>query len=424
MMSEGSAQTPHDDTKLTACEFFAGMGLVRRALEAPPHIGAPMSARRFRTLYANDFSPSKQMIYNSSFEDADSIFDSRDVREVVAADVPAADLWTASFPCTDLSLAGRGAGIHAGESSAVWPVLALLEAREETERPGHLLFENVMGLATRRDGADFHTLVERLNQLGYGVDVMRVDAQHFTPQSRPRLFIIATGATLGRTIEVAAPDLCASDVRPERLLQAMCARPDLNWHARRVAALPVRTNFLSDIVENLADDSPRWWSKERTKYFLAQIHPSHRRRADEMASAQTEQYAAGFRRVRAIADDVSGVVKKRSVVELRTDGVAGCLRTPKGGSAKQILFVAGGGRRRVRHMTPLECARLQGVESLPEGFSDSELLFALGDAVCVPAVRWVLDHLFVRERADAGSANEAGLFEANAQLRGRSAVRS
>ena len=76
--------------------------------------------------------------------------------------------------------------------------------------------------------------------------------------------------------------------------------------------------------------------------------------------------------------------------ELRSDGIAGCLRTPKGGSSKQILVEAGFGRIRFRLLTPREYARLQGVKDqyiLPDSVTDG--YFAMGDAVCVPVIDWL-----------------------------------
>jgi DNA (cytosine-5)-methyltransferase 1 len=78
------------------------------------------------------------------------------------------------------------------------------------------------------------------------------------------------------------------------------------------------------------------------------------------------------------------------MAELRTDGIAGCLRTPRGGSGRQILFKAGRGKFQVRLLTARECARLQGVpESYAINVPLNQALFGFGDAVCVPAVEWV-----------------------------------
>src|SRR3954449_3084702 len=75
--------------------------------------------------------------------------------------------------------------------------------------------------------------------------------------------------------------------------------------------------------------------------------------------------------------------------EVRFDGLAGCLRTPRGGSARQIVVQLSGGDIRMRWMTPAEYAQLQGVAGLTLSGSTSQQMFGLADAVCVPAVAWL-----------------------------------
>lgn len=361
-----------DGRSRLAAEFFAGAGLVRRAME-----GAG-----WRVVWANDFDPVKRRVYRAWLGD-DHEIDGRDVREVRAGDVPEAALWTASFPCTDLSVAGGRAGIHAGQSEAVWAILRMLREKGE-QGPRWVLFENVTGLLSSHAGADLRALVGALNGAGFGVDPMLVDARWFTPQSRPRLFLLAS--RLGEAARADPMSLAPRRARPARVVEAMRAHADLVWHARDLPEPPAGAARVESVLESLDDDDARWWSEERVRYFLAQAHPAHHALRDEVCARGG--VATAFRRVR----QIGGV--KRSVVELRADGCAGCLRMPKGGSAKQMLLV---GRRgapaRVRYMTAVECARLQGVEGVPDGFTESELLAAMGDAVCVPAARWALERI-------------------------------
>lgn len=394
------------EARPTAAEFFAGMGLVRRAMEADsPSRGSV----RWRTVFANDYDPLKQRLYGAGFPDAAAIWNGADIRTLRAADIPRADLWTASFPCTDLSLAGARAGIHTGQSGAVWELLRLLREKARSERPSALLFENVTGLLSSRTGqpagdgegdSDFHALVRALNVIGYAVDPLIVDARWFTPQSRPRLYLLAT--PIGALPAADLARLPEHRARPARLREAVRAAPSLRWHARPLPPLPAERVRLESIMEDPAEGSPLWWGRERAAYFLAQIHPGHRAEACRRIASAVISYATAFRRVRPCGPGGA----KRSVVELRTDGLAGCLRLPKGGSAKQIVFRAGCGSFAVRHMTPQECGRLQGVAdpALPldgQGaggavgtvFSANEVLTGLGDAVCVPAARWALEVL-------------------------------
>ena len=80
------------------------------------------------------------------------------------------------------------------------------------------------------------------------------------------------------------------------------------------------------------------------------------------------------------------------MAELRTDGIAGCLRTPRGGSGRQILFCAGQGEFRVRLVTPRECARLMGADDFKITVPMNQALFGFGDAVCVPVIEWIANN--------------------------------
>jgi DNA (cytosine-5)-methyltransferase 1 len=116
---------------------------------------------------------------------------------------------------------------------------------------------------------------------------------------------------------------------------------------------------------------------------MGQLSERHAELAKRLIAGKRFHYATAFRRVR----------QGRSMAELRTDGIAGCLRTPRGGSGRQILFRGGKGTVRVRLLSARECARLQGA---PDDFRIdvplNQALFGFGDAVCVPVVEWVIKH--------------------------------
>jgi DNA (cytosine-5)-methyltransferase 1 len=141
---------------------------------------------------------------------------------------------------------------------------------------------------------------------------------------------------------------------------------------------------LSNVLEKLPPSSPEWWPRERADYLLAQMSPKHRALAQAMIEGKTTTFGTVFRRVR----------NGTSMAELRTDGIAGCLRTPKGGSGRQILFAAGKGRFTVRLLNGRECARLMGADDFHLSASTplNKVLFGFGDAVCVPVVTWIAEN--------------------------------
>ncbi len=115
-----------------------------------------------------------------------------DVAHIATDDLPGqATLAWASFLCQDLSLAGTGAGLN-GERSGTfhyfWDLIEQLQAQER--QPRIVALENVVGALTSHSGKDFQTILERMATTGYRTGALVIDAVHFLPQSRPRLFIV------------------------------------------------------------------------------------------------------------------------------------------------------------------------------------------------------------------------------------------
>jgi DNA (cytosine-5)-methyltransferase 1 len=117
---------------------------------------------------------------------------------------------------------------------------------------------------------------------------------------------------------------------------------------------------------------------------VALIPPAHLARLKEAAAAEGAAVATGYRRIR----------NGRQVMELRFDGIAGCLRTPRGGSGRQFVVTARDGAVHARLMTIREAKRLMGVREaywLPAAYNDAYR--ALGDAVAVPVARFLTRRL-------------------------------
>lgn len=353
----------------TFAEFFAGIGLMRIGLER----------QGWSAAFANDMDPRKYEMYRVNFREVDRHFLLGDVHRLCADDVPTTTLATASFPCTDLSLAGSRSGLSGKQSSAFWGFISVLEMLGE-RKPPLVLLENVTGFLTSHGGSDFREALLALNRLGYSVDAFVLDAARFVPQSRQRLFVVGRQTPV-RSVRT-TPSFYSSDARPKALADFIFLNPDIHWDIRALPPLPARNVSLEAILEELPEGAPEWWSAERADYLLHQMSPRHRAIADRMMAAQNWSYGTVFRRIR----------YGKSMAELRTDGIAGCLRTPKGGSGRQILFKAGHGQYRVRLLTPRECASLMGADDYRIHVPLNQALFGFGDAVCVPVVEWIAKH--------------------------------
>jgi len=106
------------------------------------------------------------------------------------------DLIYGGFPCQDVSVAGKRAGLD-GERSGLW---FEFERILSELRPRWAVIENVPGLLSSNKGRDFAVILDGLEELGYSVGWAVLDAQNFgVPQRRRRVFIVA-GVT-GRSVE-------------------------------------------------------------------------------------------------------------------------------------------------------------------------------------------------------------------------------
>jgi DNA (cytosine-5)-methyltransferase 1 len=350
----------------TFAEFFAGIGLMRIALES----------EGWRIAFANDIDPDKEEIYRANFADTSQHFLLKDIHQISPADVPTVALATASFPCNDLSLAGAREGLGGENSSAFWGFVSILKGMK-ARRPPLVLIENVTGFLTSHEGRDFEDAMLALNDLGYAVDPFILDAAWWVPQSRQRLFAVGVkDSSEGESID---ERFFESRVRPSALAEFIFSHPDINWRIRKLPDTPKGGWILEDILEDLPHDRPEWWNRARAQYLLNQMSARHRETAEKMIAGRSWSYGTVFRRIR----------NGKSMGELRTDGLAGCLRTPRGGSGRQILFKAGRGEYHVRLLTPRECARLMGADDFKITVPLNQALFGFGDAVCVPVVQWI-----------------------------------
>ena len=353
---------------MTVAEFFAGIGLMRIGLEKAG----------WRTDFANDIDEDKWQMYRDNFGDGGE-FIVEDIHKLKTNQVPDVSLATASFPCNDLSLAGSRHGLAGLQSSAFWGFIDILKGMKRERRlPPLVLLENVTGFLSSNGGCDFEDALLALNDLGYAVDAFIIDAARFVPQSRQRLFVVGT-KTAESLVLHDTPGFYESEARPAALASFILMHPDISWRIRPLPPLPVSSIRLGDIVDDLPLNHQMWWSRERCDYLLNQMSPKHRAQADAMIKGKNISYGTVFRRVRL----------GKSMAELRTDGIAGCLRTPRGGSGRQILVAAGKGRFAVRLLTPRECSRLMGADDFVLNVSLNQALFGFGDAVCVPVIEWI-----------------------------------
>jgi DNA (cytosine-5)-methyltransferase 1 len=112
---------------------------------------------------------------------------------------PSTGIITGGFPCQDLSVAGKRAGLAGERSGLFWEIARIVE-ETQTE---YFILENVPGLLSSNGGKDFGVVLGTMADLGYSIGWRVLDAQHFgVPQRRRRVFVVGRRATSGGVAEV------------------------------------------------------------------------------------------------------------------------------------------------------------------------------------------------------------------------------
>jgi len=368
------------DTRLAWYEFFAGGGMARLGLGS-----------RWKCAFANEWCEKKAAAYRAYFGRSPELL-VKDVAELSVDDLPGEpDLVWASFPCQDLSLAGSGAGLDGERSGTFKPLWRLVKSMARKGRtPSLVVLENVVGTLTSHQGSDFTAIVRALSGSGYRVGALVIDAVRFLPQSRPRLFLVGAQSSLpiARGLSCQAP---LEPWHPKALVRAAESLPQSLrthwvWWSLPVPHCRVPT------LESLIEENPTatcWHTAVETKKLLNLMDSLHRKKVDDARRLGGRWIGTVYKRTR-----LNGDGAKTQRAEVRFDGIAGCLRTPVGGSSRQTVIVVENGTVRTRLLSPREAARLMGVpDSYPLPCSYNEAYHVFGDGVAVPVVRWLEKYL-------------------------------
>lgn len=340
--------------------------------------------------FANDFDKKKAKVYHDAW--GVGVLKTCDVKALTTSDLPGQpDLVWASFPCQDLSLAGGGAGLKGDRSGTFWPFWELMmDLKRDGRQPKMVALENVYGTLTSHGGKDFTAICKALGNGGYRFGAMIINAELFVPHSRPRLFIIAVDESVPVPSSIVEPGPM-TPWHPRALLNAKNALPDLlqqSWIWWKLKKPRKRRSVFSDLIEK----DPKgvgWHTEEETNRLLGMMGSLHLEKVEKAKATKRLQVGTVYRRTRVIEAN-----ERVQRAEVRFDQIAGCLRTPAGGSSRQVILIVEGETVRSRLISPRETARLMGLPDsykLPSSYNEAYHL--TGDGVVVPVVRHIAKHI-------------------------------
>lgn len=317
------------------------------------------------------------------------------------------DVICGGFPCQDLSVAGKRAGL-AGERSGLWFEFARII--DELE-PSWVVIENVPGLLSSNKGRDFAVIIQWLAQRGYGVVWRVLDAQYFgVPQRRRRVFLVASFGS-GRSAEVLFErESGIGNTPPSReagkdVAFSLRANPSHSGDKgdgginTTMIAQPLRAGRqYSDMGDGQSNVVVSSISIVEQNNFVS---------TPDMISlrsnpAQPLLVFDANQNLRDVTEDIaptlthSGDGKKAHGAYAKMS-VAQPIRTNvynNSDPAMDAAMLVDG----VRRLTPTECERLQGFpDGWTDGQYDSTRYRQLGNAVAVPVVEWIAKRIMKAE---------------------------
>lgn len=362
-------------------EFFAGGGMARAGL-----------GKGWTCLFANDFDTKKGLTYQLNYPIGD-VLRVDDVRKIKAVELPGhADLIWGSFPCQDLSLAGGGAGLKGERSGTFYPFWDIVKGLVADGRaPKLIALENVLGTLTSHSGRDFEAICKTFADAGYRYGALVINASLFVPQSRPRLFIIG----VRDDVEVDPALLSPEPIAPFHTAALQRAFERVSKTAQKkmvwwnIPAPARRNTTFADLIEE-NPTSVSWHTDAERDLLIGKMSPVNKAKLEAAKRAGRRMVGCVYKRTRL---DARGVKVQRA--EVRFDDVAGCLRTPAGGSSRQVIVVVDGKKVRSRLISARETARLMGLDEsykLPKNYNEAYHL--TGDGVAVHVVRHLAEQLF------------------------------
>lgn len=420
---------------LTFIDMFAGIGGFHSGMEQAGH-------KCVGWIEWNKFA---RQSYEALY-DTEDIYNARDIRTVKGTDLPSADVWCFGFPCQDVSVAGKQAGVRKGTRSGLFfEVIRLLEERAEHQEtlPAYLVVENVKNLLSIDGGWGFARVQIEMDKAGYDVEWNVFNSAEVVPQNRERVYIIGHLRTV-RTRKVLPIQRQSSTTAKESKVNKICHYGKSRHQSNTV----IESNGVSQTLSATDYKHPQnvrvkqIGNVSTSKSFNGNPQVGRVYSSDGLSPTLNTMQGGGREPKVVVKRPLKGktnngwhfeqeVFSKNGITAtLKAGGGSGnipkvlvkpCLAPDRlnkrqdgrrfkedidseftlTGQDRHGVLLDDGTSIAIRKLTPLECWRLQGFtdeqfyKAKNAGVSDSQLYKQAGNAVTVPVVKAIAERLSI-----------------------------
>ena len=350
-----------------------------------------------------------------------------DISKINVDDIPDHDLFTYSFPCQDISVAGKMEGIEKGQTRS--GLLYECERIIEGKKPKYLLLENVKNLVGKKFKPQFDEWLKYLEELGYTNYWKVLNAKDYgIPQNRERVFVVSILGTHepfrfeeGKDLSLRLKDILEKNVdekyyintdRAKQLIEILKKKGDL-----KADIVPCDSSIYKPKALEVANCiTARYDAGIQNKQSIGVAIVE--RMGGLFDTEKTRRQAGAVWNKEGLAptlDTMQGgyrqplIAERKFICEQRTDeglrffkdNICGTTRTINSGGDKRVIEL-NEYEFRIRKLTPRECFRLMGVgesnidKIQAAGISNTQQYKLAGNSIVVPVLEGIFRNLFIK----------------------------
>jgi len=305
-------------------------------------------------VFSSENNPHAIKIYTKNF----GMDPHGDIKEINASDIPDHEILCGGFPCQDVSIAGKRAGLCGARSGLFYDIIRILREKQ----PKLVFLENVTGLHSSNKGWDFAQVIIELEGAGYTCEWQILNSKDFgVPQNRKRVYLIGhlRGGGTRPIFPITTNDRSVDDVQ-KQTANCLTSRYE---RAQSTGSYIIENKFDAQGIPKVAKCLTGGGHSGGLHSDMTCI-PCH---STLPRNSKSGKGGTGHLQ--------------------RNDGIAYCID-----SANNVAVEV---NQRIRRLTPIECERLQGFpDNWTEGINDTQRYKCLGNAVTVPVIKFLAHRIF------------------------------